>query len=104
MELNRELKLNKDGIMDIRRPQRNVAAMDANYTKEELAGAQRSIAHFEFDVATGSKVFQRMGRPMLPEWMRGPRLSGPAEWDYVILKERIETSRSMILDLQQHLK
>ncbi|EOC1427321.1 lysis protein [Cronobacter dublinensis] len=56
MELNGELKLNKDGIMDIRRHQRDVAAMDANYTKEELAGAQRGIAHFELDVATGSKV------------------------------------------------
>ncbi|EOC1352617.1 lysis system i-spanin subunit Rz [Cronobacter dublinensis] len=78
MELNGELKLNKDGIMDIRRHQRDVAAMDANYTKEELAGAQRGIAHFELDVATGSKVLllnaivQRMGRPMPPEWMMGP--------------------------------
>ncbi|EOE6858093.1 lysis system i-spanin subunit Rz [Cronobacter dublinensis] len=78
MELNCELKPNKDGIMDTRHPQRDVAAMDANYTKEELAGAQRGIAHFELDVATGSKVLllnaivQRMGRPMPPEWMMGP--------------------------------
>ncbi|EGT4953224.1 lysis system i-spanin subunit Rz [Cronobacter sakazakii] len=39
MKLNRQLNLNKDGIVDMWHPQRDVAAIDAKYTKEELAGA-----------------------------------------------------------------
>ncbi|WP_336295272.1 lysis protein [Cronobacter dublinensis] len=110
IELNRELKLAKDGIEDMQRRQHDVAALDAKHTKE-LADARKNIAQLERDVATGRKRLQlsatctAKGGPGASGMDDGaaPRLTNPAERDYLTLRERIETSRSMILGLQQYI-
>ncbi|MDT3604176.1 lysis protein [Cronobacter dublinensis] len=110
IELNRELKLAKDGIADMQRRQHDVAALDAKYTKE-LVDARKNIAQLEHDVATGRKRLQlsatcaARGAPGSSGMDDGatPRLTHSAERDYLTLRERIETSRSMILGLQQYI-
>lgn len=109
-EVNRELKMAKDGIADMQRRQHDVAALDAKYTKE-LADARKNIAQLERDVAAGSKRLQlnascaANGSLSAPSMDDGatPRLTYPAEWDYLTLRDRIETSRVMILGLQQYI-
>ncbi|EOV8972714.1 lysis protein [Cronobacter turicensis] len=110
IELNRELKLAKDGMADMQRRQHEVAALDAKYTKE-LADAQKNIAQLEHDVATGRKRLQ-LSATCASKGVSGSsgmddgaaaRLTDPAERDYLTLRERIETTRAMILGLQQYI-
>ncbi|WP_336279940.1 lysis protein [Cronobacter dublinensis] len=110
IELNRELKLAKDGIADMLRRQHDVAELDAKYTKE-LADARKNIAQLERDVATGRKRLQlnatcpangTSDAASMDDGTR-PRLADAAERDYFVLRERIETSRGMILGLQQYI-
>ncbi|EPT8920288.1 lysis protein [Cronobacter dublinensis] len=107
-KVNRELKLAKDDIDDMQRRQREVAALDAKYTKE-LADAQKNIIQLERDVAAGHKRLQLNaictgnGAPGTSRVDDGasPRLTDTATRDYFILRERIETSKNMIAGLQQ---
>ncbi|EKM5066630.1 lysis protein [Cronobacter turicensis] len=110
IELNRELKLAKDGIADMLLRQHDVAELDAKYTKE-LADARKNIAQLERDVATGRKRLQlnatcpangTSDAASMDDGTR-PRLADAAERDYFVLRERIETSRSMIAGLQQYI-
>ncbi|EOV8836311.1 lysis protein [Cronobacter dublinensis] len=110
IELNRELKLAKDGIADMLRRQHDVAELDAKYTKE-LADARKNIAQLERDVATGRKRLQlnatcpangTSDAASMDDGTR-PRLADAAERDYFVLRERIETSRNMIAGLQQYI-
>uniref|UniRef100_UPI0039C8B2FD lysis protein n=1 Tax=Cronobacter sakazakii TaxID=28141 RepID=UPI0039C8B2FD len=95
-EVNRELKLAKDDIADMQRRQRDVAALDAKYTKD-LADAQKNIAQLERDVAAGRKRLQlnatcsAQGAPGTTRVDDGasPRLTDAAERDYFTLRERI---------------
>ncbi|EKY1907498.1 lysis protein, partial [Cronobacter sakazakii] len=96
-EVNRELNLIKDDMADMQRRQRDVAALDAKYTKD-LADAQKNIAQLERDVAAGRKRLQlnatcsAQGAPGTTRVDDGasPRLTDAAERDYFTLRERIE--------------
>ncbi|ELY6276689.1 lysis protein [Cronobacter muytjensii] len=109
-KVNRELKLAKEDIDDMQRRQRDVAALDAKYTKE-LADAQENIAHLEHDVAAGRKRLQLNATCLAngaPGTTRvddgaGPRLTDAAERNYFNLRNRIETSMKMIAGLQQYI-
>ncbi|EOC1312724.1 lysis protein [Cronobacter turicensis] len=109
-KVNRELNLAKDDIKDMQRRQRDVAALDAKYTKE-LADAQENIAQLERDVAAGRKRLQLNATCLAngsPGTTRvddgtGPRLTDAAERDYFTLRDRIEISQKMISGLQQYI-
>ncbi|EMD9178140.1 lysis protein [Cronobacter turicensis] len=108
-EVNRELKLAKDDIDDMQRRQRDVAALDAKYTKD-LADAQKNIAQLERDVAVGRKRLQlnatctANGAPGTTrvDDGAGPRLTDAAERDYWRLRSRIETITKQLTGLQKY--
>ncbi|ALB67897.1 lysis protein [Cronobacter dublinensis] len=110
-KVNRELKLAKDDIEDMQRRQRDVAALDAKYTKD-LADAQKNIAQLERDVAAGRKRLQlnatcpANGAPSTTrvDDGPGPRLTDAAERDYFKLRERIETATKQLNGLQTYLR
>ena len=105
--VNRALKLAKEDIDDMQRRQRDVAALDAKYTKD-LANAQKNIAQLERDVAAGRKRLQlnatcpANGAPGTSGVDDGaaPRLTDAAERDYFTLRKRIETVTKQLTGLQ----
>ncbi|EIX1535797.1 lysis protein [Cronobacter sakazakii] len=110
-EVNRELKLAKDDIEDMQRRQRDVATLDAKYTKD-LADAQKNIAQLERDVAAGRKRLQlnatcsAQGAPGTTRVDDGasPRLTDAAERDYFTLRERSETVTRQLSGLQAYVR
>ncbi|ELY2796235.1 lysis protein [Cronobacter dublinensis] len=110
-KVNRELKLAKDDIEDMQRRQRDVAALDAKYTKD-LADAQKNIAQLEHDVAAGRKRLQLNAIcPANGEASPGgmgdastPRLTDSAQRDYFTLRERIETVTKQVAYLQDYIR
>ncbi|EOC0878221.1 lysis protein [Cronobacter malonaticus] len=110
-KVNRELNLAKDDIDDMQRRQRDVAALDAKYTKE-LADAQKNISQLEHDVAAGRKRLQlnatcpENGAPGTTrvDDGPGPRLTDAAKRDYFKLRERIETATKQLNGLQTYLR
>ncbi len=98
-------------ITDMQTRQRDVAALDAKYTKE-LADAKASIDQLERDVATGRKRLQIAAtcKPVSGtsgtagvDDATGPRLTDAAERDYFTLRERIEVAGKQIAGLQQYI-
>ncbi|EKM0532650.1 lysis protein [Cronobacter turicensis] len=110
-EVNHELKLAKDDIKDMQRRQRDVAALDAKYTKE-LADAQENIAQLERDVAAGRKRLQlnatcpANGAPSTSGVgdATTARLTDSAQRDYFTLRERIGTVTKQVGYLQDYIK
>ncbi|ABU76289.1 lysis protein [Cronobacter sakazakii] len=110
-KVNHELKLAKDDIEDMQRRQRDVATLDAKYTKD-LADAQKNIAQLERDVAAGRKRLQlnatcsAQGAPGTTRVDDGasPRLTDAAERDYFTLMERIETVTRQLSGLQAYVR
>lgn len=110
-KVNRELKLAKDDIADMQKRQRDVAALDAKYTKD-LADAKANINQLERDVADGKRRLQlnatcgKNGATSSPSMddATSPRLTDAAQRDYYTLRERIETSRNMIAGMQDYIK
>lgn len=110
-KVNRELKLAKDDIADMQKRQRDVAALDAKYTKD-LADAKENITQLERDVAAGKRRLQlsatcgKSGTPSTTAMddATSPRLTDSAQRDYYTLRERIETSRNMIAGMQDYIK
>ncbi|ELY4126049.1 lysis protein [Cronobacter malonaticus] len=110
-EVNRELKLAKDDMEDMQRRQRDVAALDAKYTKD-LVDAQKNIAQLERDVAAGRKRLQlnatcpANGAPGTTRVDDGdtPRLTDAAQRDYFTLRERIETVTRQLSGLQAYVR
>lgn len=98
-------------INDMQVRQRNVAALDAKYTKE-LADAQANIDQLQHDVASGRRRLQfnascTKQSPTITTVMddaASPRLTKSAEQDYFTLRKRIETSKKMIAGLQDFIK
>ena len=91
----RELKLANAAITDMQMRQRDVAALDAKYTKE-LADAKAENDALRDDVAAGRRQFctskqsvsQCVKPPPPPAWiMQPPRLADTAERDYFTLRE-----------------
>ncbi|EKA9346357.1 lysis protein [Cronobacter sakazakii] len=109
--VNRALKLAKDDIEDMQRRQRDVAALDAKYTKD-LADAQKNIAQLELDVAAGRKRLQlnatcpANGAPGTTrvDDGAGPRLTDSAERDYFTLRSRIEIVTRQLTGLQEYVR
>ncbi|EPA9744974.1 lysis protein [Cronobacter malonaticus] len=110
-EVNRKLNLIKDDMADMQRRQRDVAALDAKYTKD-LADAQKNIAQLERDVAAGRKRLQlnatcpANGAPGTTRVDDGatPRLTDAAQRDYFTLRERIETVTRQLSGLQAYVR
>ncbi|WP_317472003.1 lysis protein, partial [Cronobacter sakazakii] len=98
-------------IEDMQRRQRDVATLDAKYTKD-LADAQKNIAQLERDVAAGRKRLQlnatcsAQGAPGTTRVDDGasPRLTDAAERDYFTLRERIETVTRQLSGLQAYVR
>ena len=91
----RELKLANAAITDMQMRQRDVAALDAKYTKE-LADAKAENDALRDDVAAGRRQFAHQSSlsvsawkaPPPPAWiMQPPRLADTAERDYFTLRE-----------------
>ncbi|WP_096253437.1 lysis protein [Escherichia coli] len=84
----RELKLANSTITDMQMRQRDVAALDAKYTKE-LADAKAENDALRDDVAAG--------RPA------SPRLADTAERDYFTLRERLITMQKQLEGTQKYI-
>ncbi|WP_333849762.1 lysis protein [Leclercia sp.] len=104
------LKLAKDMISDLQKRQRDVATLDAKYTKE-LANARENIDQLKHDVATGKRRLQLNancatdGAPSTSGLgdASGPRLTNSAERDYFTLRERIDTVTKQVGYLQEYI-
>lgn len=91
--------------------QRDVAALDAKYTKE-LADARENINQLERDVAAGRKRLQISVRCPANgatsatgmDDGTGPRLTDAAERDYFTLRDRIETITKQLTGLQVYVR
>ncbi|WP_171997977.1 lysis protein [Cronobacter sp. JZ38] len=110
-KVNRELKLAKDDIEIMQRRQRDVAALDAKYTKD-LADAQKNIAQLEHDVAAGRKRLQlnatcpANGAPGTSGVgdAATARLTNSAQRDYFTLRDGIETVTKQVNYLQDYIR
>ena len=100
----RELKLANAAITDMQMRQRDVAALDAKYTKE-LADAKAENDALRDDVAAGRRRLhikavcqnQCVKPPPPPAWiMQPPRLADTAERDYFTLRERLITMQKQL--------
>lgn len=101
-------------IDDMQVRQRNVAALDAKYTKE-LADAQATIEQLRHDVIAGRKrLYLNTRRSAMPEGKTPgatsvddaarTRPDKSAEGDYFTLRRRIELAGKLIAGLQQYIK
>lgn len=97
-------------IDDMQVRQRDVAALDAKYTKE-LADAQASIDQLERDVATGKRRLQLnatckkqpVSATTSMDDAGSAGLTDAAERDYFTLRSRIELAGKQIAGLQQYI-
>ncbi|MEX4752066.1 lysis protein [Enterobacter cloacae] len=105
------LRLANDTIKDMQVRQRDVAALDAKYTKE-LSDAKKTINDLRRDVDSGAKRLRIAATcPGVSKATSAPgvddagsaRLTDSAQRDYWSLRERIETSNKMILGLQEYI-
>lgn len=99
-------------ISDMQKRQRDVAELDARYTKE-LADANATIESLRADVSAGRKWLRV--KAVCPDMHKitaasgvddgtSPRLTDTAQRDYFTLRKRIETSDKMIRGLQQYIR
>ena len=110
-KVTKALSLANATIKDMRGRQRDVAALDANYTGE-LADAKATIDQLERDVASGKRRLQlnancpANGTTSSPGMDDAPtaRLTQSAERDYFTLRERIETVTKQLTGLQQYIR
>ena len=106
-----KLNLADATITDMQVRQRDVAALDAKYTKE-LADAHKNINQLERDVAAGRKRLQlnatcrKNGAASTGSVgdASSPRLNDSAERDYFTLRERIATVTKQVGYLQDYIK
>ena len=89
--------------------QRDVAALDAKYTKE-LADAKAENDALRDDVAAGrrrlhiSSLSVCVKPPPPPAWiMQPPRLADTAERDYFTLRERLITMQKQLEGTQKYI-
>ncbi|WP_420704226.1 lysis protein [Escherichia coli] len=108
-----ELKLANATITDMQQRQRDVAALDARYTKE-LADARAENETLRADVAAGRKRLRV--NATCPGTVReatdtssvdnatGPRLADTAERYYFILRERLMTMQKQLEGAQEYIR
>ncbi|MDU6089804.1 MAG: lysis protein [Staphylococcus lugdunensis] len=97
-------------IDDMQVRQRDVAALDAKYTKE-LADAKNTISDLRRDVDSGKRRLQLNATCEKQSSTAGSmgddaiaRLNDSAQRDYFTLRERISTITSQVTYLQQYIK
>ena len=105
----RELKLANAVITDMQMRQRDVAALDAKYTKE-LADAKAENDALRDDVAAGrrrlhiSSLSVSAKLPRSPAWiMQPPDWQTPLERDYFTLRERLITMQKQLEGTQKYI-
>ncbi|WP_434470341.1 lysis protein [Klebsiella pneumoniae] len=105
-----QLSLAKDAIADMQVRQRDVAALDAKYTKE-LADAKSQLDDLQRCVSSG-KCGLRVNAECPANGATGPgglgdasgpRLTYSAERDYFTLRERIATVKKQVGYLQEYI-
>lgn len=105
------LKLAKETITDMRTRQRDVAALDAKYTKE-LADAQAENDRLRADVVAGKRRLQiaatcsrdqTTGATGLADGS-SPRLTADAELNYWRLRDGIATVTKQLTGLQAYVR
>lgn len=106
-----KLSLANATIKDMQTRQRDVAALDAKYTRE-LEDAKATIAQLERDVVAGKRRLQlnatcfRKGASFASGLgdATTPKLTGDAEWNYWRLRDGIETITGQVKYLQDYIK
>ncbi|HGU6801124.1 TPA: lysis protein [Klebsiella pneumoniae] len=110
-KVTEQLSLAKDTIADMQVRQRDVAALDAKYTKE-LADAKSQLDDLQRCVSSG-KCGLRVNAECPANGAAsaggmgdasGPRLTDSAERDYFTLRERIVTVTKQVGYLQDYIK
>ncbi|EBP0013574.1 lysis protein [Salmonella enterica] len=106
------LKLANETISDMQQRQRDVAALDAKYTKE-LADAKATIESLSADVAAGKRRLYLNAtcagkadatRPSGMDDAPAARLTPDAERDYWRLRAGIETVTKQVAGLQDYIR
>ncbi|EED1398754.1 lysis protein [Escherichia coli] len=109
----RELELANATITDMQVRQRDVAALDAKYSRE-LADARAENETLRADVAAGRRSLRI--NATCPGSVRetpttsgvdnatGPRLADTAERDYFILRERLMTMQKQLEGAQEYIR
>ena len=105
-----ELKLANAAITDMQMRQRDVAALDAKYTKE-LADAKAENDALRDDAAAGRRrlhikaVCQSVREATTPPaWiMQPPDWQTPLNWDYFTLRERLITMQKQLEGTQKYI-
>ena len=109
----RELKLANAAITDMQMRQRDVAALDAKYTKE-LADAKAENDALRDDVAAGRKrlrinatcpgpVREATGTARVDN-ATGPQLADTVTRDYFTLRERLMTMQKQLEGAQEYIR
>lgn len=108
------LKLANETIDDMQIRQRDVAALDARYTKE-LADAKAENDALERDVADGRRrLYVNATCPAMPtgkststarmDNAASPKLADSAKRDYFTLKERVTTMQKQLEGAQDYIR
>lgn len=108
------LKLANETIDDMTKRQRDVAALDARYTKE-LADAKAENDVLRDDVATGRRrLYVNATCPTVPtgkstatarvDNAASPRLADSAQRDYFTLRERVKTMQKQLEGAQAYIR
>ncbi|EOF7793544.1 lysis protein [Salmonella enterica] len=108
------LKLANATITDMQTRQRDVAALDAKYTKE-LADAKAENDALRDDVAAGRRrLYVNATCPAMPtgkstatsgvDNAASPRLADSAQRDYFTLKERVTTMQKQLEGAQDYIR
>ncbi|EOT9972866.1 lysis protein [Escherichia coli] len=110
-DAEQSLSLAKSAITDMQTRQRDVAALDAKYTKE-LADAQAENDRLRADVVAGKRRLQiaatcskdeTAGSPSLVDGS-SPRLTADAELNYWRLRDGIATVTKQLTGLQAYVR
>ena len=109
----RELTLANAAITDIQMRQRDVAALDAKYSRE-LANAKAENETLRADVAAGRKrlrvnascsaAVREATGPTSVDNATSPRLADTAERDYFTLRERLMTMQKQLEGAQLYIR
>ncbi|WP_374693115.1 lysis protein [Escherichia coli] len=100
----RELELANATITDMQQRQRDVAALDARYSRE-LADARAENETLRADVAAGRKRLRINATCSgTVREATGPRLADTAERDYFTLRERLMTMQKQLEGAQDYIR
>jgi prophage endopeptidase len=106
----KDLQLASDTIKDMQTRQRDVAILDAKYTKE-LSDAKQTIDQLQSDVASGAKRLSVRARCVPKAAATSSvddggyaRLDDSAQRDYFTLIKRIAESKAMIDGYKEYIR